>query len=93
MRYEPNFDALVQRTSDSSQHGERVSLVVRILESADDARRRAHPRGQLTLTEPGLGAEIMDLLSHFAVSVFFFHHGGHLRIGVNIPAVQNLHGV
>ena len=54
------FTRLVQCRGDAVEHGQRMSLVIGILETADDGRRCADKFGQMPLGQPGGGAEVIN---------------------------------
>ena len=70
-----------------------MALVVGVFQPADHRSRRPDPLGQLLLRQPGAGPKVVDLQGDVQVSPFFLEQGHHLRLALEIPAVENFHRV
>ena len=59
-RTKVDFQTLAQRSGDSLQHGERMSVVVGVFQPGDIRLLCTHQGGELPLCESGLGSRVMD---------------------------------
>jgi hypothetical protein len=64
-------DFLSKRGSDSLEHGERVSIVIRIFKSGDDGLFRANPLGKLGLRKRGPLSGLINKLCDSSVHTRF----------------------
>lgn len=64
---------------DPTQHSQRVSLIIGILEPSDHRLRRIDPIGQLLLRQAPTGSELVDVASYLRVDTLLFNHGTELR--------------
>ena len=75
-----DFDLHAHGGGDPAEHGERVAVVVGVLQAADDRRGGPDPRGRLALGEPGLGPEPVDLAGDLGVGDGPFEGGDPLGV-------------
>lgn len=68
---ETNLDALIQGGGDPLEHGQRMALIVRILQPADDRSGGADQVGQGPLTEAGCLPQVVNLAGDFRVGPLF----------------------
>ncbi len=74
-RDEANLDALIQDGGDPLEHGQRMPLIVRILQPADDRIGGADQVGQGPLTEAGGLPQGIYLAGDFRVGPLFLEGG------------------
>ena len=66
-----DFNPIAQGSGDTSQHGQRVALVIGILQTADDGSHSSYFCSQLSLTELCLLTELIDLAGDLGACQFF----------------------
>ena len=90
---EPDLDALVQRRSDPAQHRQRVPLVIRIFEAADDRRRGPDEFAKLTLRQARRCSQLQDPAGDLLIRSRLFQALQPARLACVEPAVKDLHCV
>lgn len=76
--------------SDPAKHGERMTVVVSVFQSADHRGGGADPRSQLALTEARPGAELVDLASDMGIGNRLLVSSNLLWIVTDIAVVEVL---
>jgi hypothetical protein len=92
-RYETDFNSLLERGGDTTQHGERVTLVIGIFEAADNGRRRSDHIRQLRLRELHLGAKLVNPAADFVVGTKLFERLEPLWLAPIQQVVDDLQGI
>lgn len=89
-RHEKYSQISAKCSGDSLEHGKRVALVVRILESANDRCGRLHLCRKLALTEMCPLSKIVDLGCDVRRRELFLKGHGQFGIVSDIPVIGEL---
>jgi len=79
-RNKPYLHSPVQSRCNSLQHRKRVTVVIRIFETANYRGRGPHPSRQFPLAQPCLRPQVVKQLSHFDIDDFLFVGSYSLRV-------------
>lgn len=89
-RHESDLHTLVERLGDALEHGERVPLVIGVLQPADGGFGGAHPVGQLLLRKASFGPKLVNLPRDLGVDDLLFVFTFALGVARDVAVVKKL---
>src|SRR5260221_1500841 len=90
---EPEFDALVEGARDSTKHGQRMSLIIRIFESRYDGGCGADKFRKLLLGQSRSLAKLIDLPGDRIVRFGFGQLRDSLRMSFVVAPMNDFNGI
>ena len=92
-RNEPDLHPLIKRRRDAAKHGQRMPLIVSVLEPANDRCGRSDQFGESALRQAGLGAKLENFASHFVFGLSLRQQPLHFRPPPKVSAIEDFDGI